>query len=51
MSLKKILGWAAVIFIIFYLITDPTGAAALVGKILALLRTAGASLATFFNSL
>jgi hypothetical protein len=51
MNLKKVLGWAVVIFIVFYLITDPTGAAGAVGKILDLLKTAGNSLATFFNSL
>jgi hypothetical protein len=50
-TLKKILGWAAVAFVIFYLITDPTGAAHAVSSITALLKTAGSSLETFFNSL
>lgn len=51
MNMKKVLGWAAVIFIVFYLVTDPTGAAHAVTNLLGLLKTAGSSLATFFNSL
>jgi hypothetical protein len=51
MNWKKILGWAAVLFIVWYLITNPTGAANAVEGLLGLLRSAGNSLATFFNSL
>jgi hypothetical protein len=49
--LKKIITWAIVIFIAFYLITDPTGAANTIQGLLNLLKDAGTSLATFVNSL
>ena len=51
MNVKKILGWAAVIFLVWYLVTNPTGAAQAVQGLLGLLKSAGNSLATFFNSL
>jgi hypothetical protein len=51
MNVKKILTWAIVIFIGYYLITQPTGAANAMNHLFALLRQAGSSLATFFNSL
>jgi hypothetical protein len=51
MSLKKILGWAVVIFIAYYLFTQPTGAANTMQSIFHLLTDAGNSLATFLNSL
>ncbi|MGA3151887.1 MAG: hypothetical protein ACLPN6_08750 [Streptosporangiaceae bacterium] len=49
--LKKVISWAIVIFIIYYLATDPAGAAAFMHHIFNGLKTIGASLATFFNSL
>ena len=49
--LKKVITWAIVIFIIYYLATDPAGAAAFMHHIFNGLKTIGASLATFFNSL
>ena len=51
MNAKKIAGWAVVIFIAYYLLTSPTGAANFVHNILNLLKQAGTSLATFLNSL
>jgi len=51
MQWKKILGWATVIFLVWYLVTNPTGAANAVQGLLGILKSAGTSLATFFNSL
>jgi hypothetical protein len=51
MSLKKILGWAVVIFIAYYLFTQPTGAAGAMRGIFHLLTEAGNSLATFLTNL
>lgn len=51
MNVKKIATWAIVIFLAFYLVTNPTGAAHAITNLLNLLRNAGNSLATFFNSL
>ncbi len=49
--LRKIITWAIVIFIAFYLLTQPTGAAHVIHDLLNLLKNAGNSLATFVNSL
>ena len=49
--LKKIITWAIVIFLAFYLLTQPTGAANVIHGMLNLLKDAGNSLATFVNSL
>lgn len=49
--ITKILGWAVVIFVAFYLFTDPAGAAGAVHGLLGGLKGAGNSLATFVNSL
>jgi hypothetical protein len=49
--LKKIITWAIVIFIVFYLLTQPNGAAHVISNLLNLLKSAGNSLATFVNSL
>ena len=49
--LKKIITWAIVIFIAFYLLTQPTGAARAIDGLLNLLKDVGNSLATFVNSL
>ena len=51
MNAKKIAGWAVIIFIAYYLLTSPTGAANFVHNILNLLKHAGTSIATFLNSL
>jgi hypothetical protein len=49
--LKKIITWAIVIFLAFYLLTQPTGAANVITNLLNFLKDAGNSLATFVNSL
>jgi hypothetical protein len=49
--LRKIITWAIVIFLVFYLLTQPQGAANVINGILNLLKDAGNSLATFVNSL
>jgi hypothetical protein len=50
-SLKKILGWAVVIFIAYYLFTSPTGAASVMQALFHLLSDAGHSLANFLFSI
>jgi hypothetical protein len=49
--LKKILTWGIVIFIVFYLATQPVGAANVINSAFDALETIGNSLATFVNSL
>ena len=51
MNVKKIAGWAVVVFLAWYLFTQPAGAANAVHNILNLLKQAGTSIATFLNSL
>lgn len=51
MRLRQIVSWAAVAFVAFYLITQPSSAGLVVHDILNGLRNAGDSLATFFNSI
>jgi hypothetical protein len=51
MQAKKIIGWAVVVFIAYYLLTKPTGAANAVHNLFNLLKQAGSSIATFLNSL
>jgi hypothetical protein len=51
MNVKKVITWAIVIFIAWYLITNPTGAAHVMTNLLNALKGVGNSLATFFNSL
>jgi hypothetical protein len=51
MNLKKVIGWAVVIFIAWFLITNPTGAAHVMTNLLNALKGVGNSLATFFTSL
>ena len=49
--LKKVITWAIVLFIIFYIATQPSGAAGIVHHIYNGLHDAATSLATFVNSL
>ncbi len=49
--LKKVITWAIVIFIVYYLATQPTGAANLVHHAYNGIHAAGNSLSTFLNSL
>jgi len=51
MNAKKIAGWAVIIFLAWYLISNPTGAAHAMTSLLNGLKGVGNSLATFFNSL
>jgi hypothetical protein len=51
MQIKKIVQWAVVIFLVWYLITQPAAAGAAVHNLLNLLKQAGTSVATFLNSL
>jgi hypothetical protein len=49
--LKKIITWAIVLFVVFYLATQPTGAASLVHHAYDGLHQGATSLARFVNSL
>jgi hypothetical protein len=49
--LRKVITWAIVIFIIYYLATDPTGAAHALQSAFNGLRSAGNSMARFVNQL
>jgi hypothetical protein len=49
--LKRVITWAIVIFIVYYLATDPSGAANFVHHIFNGLKSAAASMTTFVNSL
>jgi hypothetical protein len=51
MNVKKVATWAIVVFLAYYLLTKPTGAANAIHNLLNLLKSAGSSLATFLNSL
>lgn len=51
MPVKKIVTWAIIIFLAYYLVTKPTGAANAMHNLFNLLRSAGSSLATFLNNL
>jgi hypothetical protein len=51
MQLKKVLGWAVVVFLAWYLFTQPVAAGNAVHNLLGLLQQAGSSIATFLNSL
>jgi hypothetical protein len=48
---KKIVTWALVVFVVFYLLTDPNGAAHFVSNVLNGLKSAGHSLSTFVSKL
>jgi hypothetical protein len=49
--LRKVITWAIVLFIIFYIATEPSGAAGLVHHAYNGVHDAANSLATFVNSL
>jgi hypothetical protein len=51
MNLKKIIQWAIVIFIVYYLATQPVAAANALHSGFNLLKSAASSLATFVNAL
>ena len=51
MQIKKVAGWAVVVFLAWYLFTQPTGAGHAVHNLFTLLEHAGSSIATFLNSL
>jgi hypothetical protein len=51
MNAKKVITWAVVIFIAYYLVTKPTAAGHTMHNLLNGLKSAGNSLATFFSSL
>jgi hypothetical protein len=48
---QKIVTWALVVFVVFYLLTDPNGAAHFVSSCLNGLKSAGHSLSTFVSNL
>jgi len=49
--ITRILGWAVIAFIVFYVLSDPAGAASTVQGLLGDLKGAGNSLASFANHL
>ncbi len=49
--LKKVITWAVVIFIIYYVATEPAGAAGVVHNVYNGLHSAATSMAQFVNSL
>jgi hypothetical protein len=51
MQIKKIAGWAVVIFLAWYLFTQPRATGHAVHNLLDALQRAGSSIATFLNSL
>jgi len=51
MNLKKVLTWAIVLFIVYYLATQPIGAAHVLHSAYNGLHQAGNSLSTFVNHL
>ena len=51
MQMKKVLGWAVVVFLAWYLFTQPQAAGTAVHNLLNPLTQAGNSIATFLHSL
>jgi hypothetical protein len=49
--MKKYLQWAGIAFVVFYLLSQPQGAARQVNRVLESLSSAGGSLATFVNGI
>jgi hypothetical protein len=50
-NVKRIVTWAVVAFVVFYLFTDPDGSADVVTGALGLLQQAADSVVRFFQSL
>jgi hypothetical protein len=51
MPVKKIVGWLIVVFVVWYLLTDPNGAATFGSHVIHGLKSAGTSLSTFVSHL
>ena len=51
MPVKKVVVWAVVVFLIYYLVTKPTGAGAVMDSIFNMLKSWGANLSGFLRSL
>ena len=51
MQINKVAGWGVVVFLAWYLFTQPAAAGNAVHNLLGLLQQAGSSIATFLNSL
>jgi len=51
MPTKKIVGWLLVVFVVWYLLSNPDGAAAFGQHVLNGLRSAGQSLSKFVSNL
>ncbi len=51
MTLKSVLGWLAVAFIVWWVIEEPTAAAHVVHNIGTFLTTVAAGLSSFFSSI
>jgi hypothetical protein len=49
--MKKVITWLIIIFVVFYLVTQPAAAGHLITSAFNGLKHAGTSLATFVNSL
>jgi hypothetical protein len=49
--MARVIGWLVVAFVVFYLLTDPDGAAALVQRVFDDLRTFADSMSTFVSHL
>ncbi|HXB46580.1 MAG TPA: hypothetical protein VNW50_02380 [Streptosporangiaceae bacterium] len=49
--LNRLIGWALLAFVVYYLVTSPEGAARFVHSILDVVRNAGDSLERFVNKL
>lgn len=49
--LKKVLTWAGIAFVIYYLATSPAGAAHVVTGALSWLKAAGDSMSKFLNNI
>jgi hypothetical protein len=50
-GVKTVLKWAAVVFVIYYVVTAPEGAAHVVGVAVDWVKSAGSSLGTFLSNL
>ena len=51
MNLKKILTWAGIAFVVYYLVTSPSGAANIVDGAINWLKSAGNALGAFLNDI